>query len=40
MKNALKTSLDNVTSYIDCSIISHFHLDHIGALPFLTEHLG
>lgn len=40
MKKALRKTLDNVTSYIDCSIISHFHLDHIGALPFLTEHLG
>ncbi|GFE55834.1 cleavage and polyadenylation specificity factor, putative [Babesia ovis] len=40
MKNALKETLNNVTSYIDCAIISHFHLDHVGALPFLTEHLG
>ncbi len=24
---------------IDCVVISHFHLDHIGALPFLTNQL-
>ncbi|XP_071451112.1 integrator complex subunit 11 [Hetaerina americana] len=29
-----------VTSYLDCVIISHFHLDHCGALPFLTEMIG
>ncbi|KAG8222295.1 hypothetical protein J437_LFUL001837 [Ladona fulva] len=29
-----------VTSYLDCVIISHFHLDHCGALPFLTEMVG
>eukprot|EP00371_Babesia_bovis_P000327 XP_001608974.1 RNA-metabolising metallo-beta-lactamase and metallo-beta-lactamase superfamily domain containing protein [Babesia bovis T2Bo] len=40
MKYALKKSLNDITSNIDCAIISHFHLDHIGALPFLTEHLG
>ncbi|ORM41098.1 Integrator complex subunit 11 [Babesia sp. Xinjiang] len=40
MKNALRKTLNNVTDYIDCAIISHFHLDHVGALPFLTEHLG
>jgi len=28
------------TSYIDCLIISHFHLDHCGALPYFTEMLG
>ncbi|KAL1123005.1 hypothetical protein AAG570_003329 [Ranatra chinensis] len=29
-----------VTSFIDCVIISHFHLDHCGALPYLTEIVG
>lgn len=29
-----------VTSYIDAVIISHFHLDHCGALPYLTEMVG
>ncbi|XP_012530305.1 integrator complex subunit 11 isoform X2 [Monomorium pharaonis] len=28
------------TSYIDCVIISHFHLDHCGALPYFTEMVG
>lgn len=26
-----------VTNHIDCVIISHFHLDHCGALPYFTE---
>jgi integrator complex subunit 11 len=25
---------------IDCVIISHFHLDHCGALPFFSEMCG
>jgi integrator complex subunit 11 len=25
---------------IDCVIISHFHLDHCGALPYFTERIG
>ncbi|XP_053203272.1 integrator complex subunit 11-like [Panonychus citri] len=29
-----------VTDFIDCVIISHFHLDHCGALPYLTEMIG
>jgi len=29
-----------VTSFIDAIIISHFHLDHCGALPYLTEMVG
>ena len=28
------------TGVIDCVVISHFHMDHIGALPYLTEVLG
>lgn len=30
----------NLTDYLDCVIISHFHLDHCGALPFMTEMIG
>jgi len=29
-----------VNEYLDCVIISHFHLDHCGALPYLTECVG
>eukprot|EP00118_Oscarella_pearsei_P007860 m.39466 g.39466 ORF g.39466 m.39466 type:complete len:611 (+) comp32744_c0_seq1:31-1863(+) len=29
-----------VTDYLDCVIISHFHLDHCGALPYFTEMFG
>ena len=28
---------ENLTEHIDCVIISHFHLDHCGALPYMTE---
>ena len=28
---------DTLTGHIDCVIISHFHLDHCGALPYMTE---
>ena len=28
---------DTLTGHIDCVIVSHFHLDHCGALPFMTE---
>jgi integrator complex subunit 11 len=31
---------ESLTDYIDCVIISHFHLDHCGALPFMTEMIG
>lgn len=30
----------NLTEHLDCVIISHFHLDHCGALPFMTEMVG
>ncbi|KAI4292610.1 integrator complex subunit 11 [Pancytospora philotis] len=30
----------DINSVLDCVIISHFHLDHCGALPYLTEVLG
>ena len=30
----------NFDKIIDCIIISHFHLDHCGALPYFTEVLG
>ncbi|ESO84307.1 hypothetical protein LOTGIDRAFT_132302, partial [Lottia gigantea] len=29
-----------LTEHLDCVIISHFHLDHCGALPFMTEMVG
>ena len=28
---------DTLTGHLDCVIVSHFHLDHCGALPFMTE---
>lgn len=30
----------NYTESIDCVIITHFHLDHVGALPYFTEVCG
>ncbi|CAH1110376.1 unnamed protein product [Psylliodes chrysocephalus] len=29
-----------ISAYIDCVIISHFHLDHCGALPYMSEIVG
>jgi len=29
-----------LSEHIDCVIISHFHLDHCGALPYMTEMVG
>lgn len=31
---------ETLDSFLDCVIISHFHLDHCGALPFMTEMIG
>ena len=30
----------SATDVIDCLIISHFHLDHCGSLPYFTEKFG
>ncbi|EKX72498.1 cleavage and polyadenylation specificity factor, putative [Theileria equi strain WA] len=39
MRVAMERTLNDLTNTLDCAIISHFHLDHVGALPFLTEQL-
>ncbi|VUZ95354.1 cleavage and polyadenylation specificity factor, putative [Plasmodium vivax] len=36
-KEKLINNLKRINEMIDCVIISHFHMDHIGALPFFTE---
>ncbi|SBT76784.1 cleavage and polyadenylation specificity factor, putative [Plasmodium ovale] len=36
-KEKLINDLKKINEIIDCVIISHFHMDHIGALPFFTE---
>ena len=36
----LVSPLQDLTQYIDLVLVSHFHLDHMGALPFLTEIVG
>nr|CAB3233543.1 integrator complex subunit 11-like [Phallusia mammillata] len=32
--------MSTLTEHIDCVIISHFHLDHCGALPYMSEMVG
>jgi len=34
------SKVGNYTQLIDCVIISHFHLDHCGSLPYFTEMCG
>ncbi|KRZ73120.1 Integrator complex subunit 11 [Trichinella papuae] len=34
------TQKGKLDDFIDCVIISHFHLDHCGALPYMTEMIG
>lgn len=34
------TQNGRLTEFLDCIIISHFHLDHCGALPYMTEMVG
>ncbi|XP_071116237.1 integrator complex subunit 11-like [Haliotis cracherodii] len=34
------TRTEKLTEHLDCVIISHFHLDHCGALPFMSEMVG
>lgn len=29
-----------LTNHLDCVIVSHFHLDHCGALPYMSEMVG
>ncbi|NXG53818.1 INT11 protein, partial [Psilopogon haemacephalus] len=34
------TQNGRLTDFLDCVIISHFHLDHCGALPYFSEMVG
>lgn len=34
------TQNSRLTEFLDCVIISHFHLDHCGALPYMSEMVG
>lgn len=34
------TRSGKLTEHLDCVIISHFHLDHCGALPYMSEMVG
>jgi len=34
------TRAGHLTQHLDCVIISHFHLDHCGALPYFSEMVG
>uniref|UniRef100_A0A8C9GBU0 Metallo-beta-lactamase domain-containing protein n=1 Tax=Piliocolobus tephrosceles TaxID=591936 RepID=A0A8C9GBU0_9PRIM len=38
--NNLIKKLTRINEIIDCVVVSHFHMDHIGALPFFTEVLN
>ncbi|XP_052081449.1 integrator complex subunit 11-like isoform X2 [Mytilus californianus] len=35
-----KTDDEKLTDHLDCVIITHFHLDHCGALPYMSEMVG
>ncbi|KAF1744373.1 hypothetical protein MXB_156, partial [Myxobolus squamalis] len=34
------TKTGTLTDFIDCVLISHFHLDHCGSLPYMVEQVG
>lgn len=34
------TDEGSLTEHVDCVIVSHFHLDHCGALPYMSEMIG
>ncbi|XP_074655305.1 integrator complex subunit 11-like [Tubulanus polymorphus] len=34
------TRTGRLTEHLDCVIITHFHLDHCGALPYMSEMVG
>ncbi|XP_028663570.1 integrator complex subunit 11 [Erpetoichthys calabaricus] len=34
------TQNGRLTEFLDCVIVSHFHLDHCGALPYMSEMVG